>query len=59
MLSVHQFVSHLNLESQGAILASQHLFLEFLRERFVGLSEDCAQVRRDLRAELVRHIDGQ
>ena len=58
MLSVHQFVSHLNLESQGAILASQQSFLEFLRERFVGLSEDCAQVRRDLYAAATAQVQG-
>ena len=58
MLSVHQFVSHLNLESQGAILTSQHSFLEFLRERFVGLSEDCAQVRRDLYAAATAQVQG-
>ena len=58
MLSVHQFVSHLNLESQGAILASQQSFLGFLRERFVGLSEDCAQVRRDLYAAATAQVQG-
>ena len=48
MLTVAQFVSHLDPDAQGAVLYSKEAFLEFLREQFIGLSESCAQVRRDL-----------
>jgi hypothetical protein len=59
MLSVHQFVSHLDLEVQGTILSSKALFLAFLRQSFADLSEDCAQLRRDLYAAARAKIQGQ
>ena len=48
MISVQQFVSHLDLEAQGAVLISKEAFLAFLRERYRGLDEESFQVRRDL-----------
>jgi hypothetical protein len=59
MLSVHQFVSHLDPEHYGVIVGSKEQFLAFIRERFAGLSEDCAQLRRDLYAAARAKIQGQ
>jgi hypothetical protein len=59
MLSVHQFVSHLDLEHYGIIVGSKEQFLAFIRERFAGLSEDCAQMRRDLYAAARAKIQGK
>jgi hypothetical protein len=59
MLSVHQFVSHLDLEVQSAILGNKESFLAFLRQRFAGLSEDCAQLRSDLYAAARAKIQGK
>ena len=35
-LSVHQFVSHLPIEQQGAVLVNKEAFLAFLRDEFCG-----------------------
>jgi hypothetical protein len=59
MLSVHQFVSHLDLEAQGALLVSQEAFLAFLRERYSGPSDLDAQARRDLEQAARDHADGK
>ena len=59
MLSVHQFVSHLDTEAQGTILVSQEAFLAFLRERFTEQTDDSAQVRRDLYAAARDQLEGK
>ena len=59
MISVQQFVSHLDLEAQGAVLISKEAFLAFLRERYRGLDENASQVRRDLESAARRHASGQ
>ena len=59
MLTVAQFVNHLDPDAQGAVLYSKEAFLEFLREQFVGLSESCAQVRRDLYSAAKVCLQGQ
>ena len=59
MISVQQFVSHLDLEAQGAVLISKEAFLVFLRERYQGLDENASQVRRDLESAARRHASGQ
>jgi hypothetical protein len=59
MLTVAQFVNHLDLDAQGAVLYSKEAFLEFLREQFTGLSESCAQVRRDLYSAAKARLQGQ
>jgi hypothetical protein len=59
MISVQQFVSHLDLEAQGAVLISKEAFLAFLRERYRGLDENASQVRRDLESAAKKHASGQ
>jgi hypothetical protein len=59
MISVQQFVSHLDLEAQGAVLISKEAFLAFLRERYRGLDENASQVRRDLESAAHLHASGQ
>ena len=59
MISVQQFVSHLDLEAQGAVLVSKEAFLVFLRERYRGLDEHASQVRRDLESAAHLHASGQ
>jgi hypothetical protein len=59
MISVQQFVSHLDLEAQGAVLISKEAFLTFLRERYRGLDENASQVRRDLESAAHLHASGQ
>ncbi len=59
MLSVHQFVSQLDLESQGALLASKEAFLAYLREQYAGQSPQCQQVRRDLELAARAQVKGQ
>lgn len=59
MLSVHQFVSHLDLEAQGTVLVSQEAFLAFLREQYRGTSDLDAQARRDLEQAARAHISGK
>ena len=58
MISVQQFVSHLDLESQGAVLVSKEAFLAFLRERYRGLDEESFQVWRDLEHAAWLHASG-
>jgi hypothetical protein len=59
MISVQQFVSHLDLEAQGAVLISKEAFLDFLRERYRGLDEESFQVRRDLEHAAWLHASGE
>ena len=59
MISVQQFVSHLDLESQGAVLISKEAFLAFLRKRYRGLDENASQIRRDLESAARKHASGQ
>ena len=55
MLSVHQFVAHLDQQSQGALLANQQVFLGFLREEY----RRTEQVKRDLERAARDHVRGQ
>ncbi len=58
MLSVHQFVGHLDLESQGAVLVSKDAFLSFLREQYRGTSDLEVQAKRDLERAARAHVNG-
>jgi hypothetical protein len=59
MLSVHQFVGHLDLESQGAVLVSKDAFLSFLREQYRGTSDLEAQAKRDLEQAAREQVNGK
>jgi hypothetical protein len=59
MLSVHQFVGHLDLEAQGAVLVSKDAFLSFLREQYLGTSDLEVQAKRDLEQAAREQVDGK
>jgi hypothetical protein len=59
MLSVHQFVGHLNLEAQGAVLVSKDAFLSFLRGQYRGTSDLEVQAKRDLEQAARAQVDGK
>jgi hypothetical protein len=59
MLSVHQFVGHLDLEAQGAVLVSKDAFLCFLREQYRGTSDLKVQAKRDLEQAARAQVDGK
>jgi hypothetical protein len=59
MLSVHQFVGHLDLEAQGAVLVSKDAFLSFLREQYRGTSDLEVQAKRDLERAARAQVDGR
>jgi hypothetical protein len=58
MLSVHQFVGHLDLEAQGAVLVSKDAFLSFLREQYRGTSDLEVQAKRDLEQAAREQVGG-
>ena len=59
MLSVHQFVGHLDLEAQGAVLVSKDAFLSFLREQYRGTSDLEMQAKRDLEQAAREQVNGK
>jgi hypothetical protein len=59
MLSVHQFVGHLDLEAQGAVLVSKDAFLSFLRGQYRGTSDLEVQAKRDLERAAREQVDGK
>ena len=59
MLSVHQFVGHLDLEAQGAVLVSKDAFLSFLREQYRGTSDLEVQAKRDLEQAAREQVNGK
>ena len=48
VISVGQFVNHLNLEQQSLVTLTEESFVQFMRSEFSSLDERGAQVRQDL-----------
>jgi hypothetical protein len=59
MLSVQQFVSHLDRNAQQALFTSKDAFLKFLRSQYQAHNAQAVQLRRDLECAARTHASGE